>query len=88
MIERRFKFTWSRTWADRPHDFVAADGDRQIGRVYRIAGVDERWKWSMTAAIGSRLGSTDIEATRDAACDAVESAYEAMRAAIPIRLSD
>ncbi len=44
MIERRFKFIWSRTWPDREQDFVAADGERQIGRVYRIAGVEERWK--------------------------------------------
>ena len=49
MTERRFKFTWSRTWSDRKQDYVAADCERQIGRVYRIAGVDERWKWTMTA---------------------------------------
>ncbi len=83
MTERRFKFAWSRTWPDRLQDFSAADGELQVGRVYRIAGVDERWKWTMTAAIGNRLDSTaGIEITRDEACDEVESEYEAMKAAI------
>jgi hypothetical protein len=86
VIERRFRFAWSRTWPDRPQDFTAADGERRIGRVYRLTGVDERWKWSMTAAIGNRLGSTSgIAATRDEACDAVERHYEAMKAAIPVK---
>ena len=58
MAERRFKFTWSRTWPDREQDYVAADGERRIGRVYRLAGFAERWKWNMTASIGNRLGST------------------------------
>jgi hypothetical protein len=62
---------------------MAADGERRIGRVYRLAGVDERWKWAMTAAIGNRLGSASgIAGTRDEACNAVERQYEAMRAAI------
>ena len=83
VAQRRFKFAWSRTWADREQDFVAVDGERQIGRVYRLPGVDERWKWSMTASIGNRLGSTaGSEATRDEACDAVERAYEELKAAI------
>ena len=86
MIKRRFKFTWSRTWPDREQDFVAADGELKIGRVERIAGVDERWKGTMTAASGNRLGSTArIAIKRDEACDAVESEYEAMKAAILIR---
>ena len=83
MIERRFRFTWSRTWPDREQDFVATDGERQIGRVYRIAGVDERWKGGLAAATGNRLGSTSgIADTRDEACDAVERQYAAMKAAI------
>jgi hypothetical protein len=83
VIERRFKFAWSRTWPEREQDFVAADGELQIGRVYRIVGVDERWKWAMTALIGNRLGSTGgIAETRDEACDAVERKYEAMKVAI------
>ena len=61
------------------------DGERQIGRVYKLPSVEEQWKWAMTASIGNRLGSTaGIEVTRDEACDAVESAYEAMKA-VPIR---
>ena len=53
-MERRFKFAWSRTWPEREQDFVAADGELQIGRVYRIVGVDERWKWAMTASTTKR----------------------------------
>ena len=83
MIERRFKFAWSPTWPDREQDFVAADGESRIGRVYRLAGVAERWKWTMTAAFRNRLGSTDgIAGTRDEACDAVERQYEAMKTVI------
>ena len=58
MIERRFKFAWSRTWADREQDFAAADGERRVGRVYRLASMTERWHWRMSASIGNRLGST------------------------------
>ena len=55
---------------------------RRIGRVYKLAGIGERWKWAMTASIGNRLGSTaGIAGTRDEACDAVERQYEAMKAA-------
>ena len=83
MTERRFKFAWSRTWPDRLQDFSAVDGERQIGRVYKLPSIEEQWKWAMTASIGNRPGSTaGIEDTRDEACDAVESAYEAMKAAI------
>ena len=82
MTERRFKFTWSRTWPEREQDYVAADGECRIGRVYKLAGVAERWKWNMTASIGNRLGSTaGIAGTRDEACDAVERHYEVMKAA-------
>ena len=82
--QSRFRFAWSRTQQDQPYDFVADDGDLRIGRVYRIAGAAERWKWNMFA-LGTRLGSTaGTEATRDAACDMVERAYGAMKAAIPI----
>ena len=50
---------------------------------YRMPVSMKRWKWSMAAAIGNRLGSTaGIAGTRDEACDAVERQYEAMKAAI------
>ena len=50
------------------------------------AGVDERWKWNMTASIGNRLGSTaGIAGTRDEACDAVERHYEVMKAAMSVK---
>src|SRR5262245_22603288 len=52
---RRFRYTWTRTWPDRHHDFSAKEGEMAIGRVYRLAGVCERWKWAMTASIGNRI---------------------------------
>ena len=83
MTAHRFKFAWSRTSPDRPYDFVAADGDLRVGRVYKLAGVDECWKWAMNAWIGNRLGTASgIVGSRDEACEAVEREYEAMKAAI------
>ena len=83
MTAPRFKFAWSRTWQDQPYDFVARDGDLNIGRVYRIAGVEERWKWNMTAWLDKHAGSASgIVDSRDEACDAVEAAYEQFRAAV------
>jgi hypothetical protein len=60
MTERRFAYTWFRTWEDRPYDFSAKDGDLRIGRVYRMTGgpADAKWRWAMTAQIGNRLGSS------------------------------
>jgi len=84
MIERRFKFDWTHTRPDRLNDFSAADGKRWIGRVHKLPGIDERWKWGMTASNGHEFGSiAGIEGTRDKACDAVERRYEAMKAALP-----
>ena len=34
---RRFRYTWSRTWPDKPEDYACADGEVKVGRVYRIA---------------------------------------------------
>ena len=69
MTERRFKFAWSLTWPDRLHDFIAADGERQLV-ASTLPSIEEQWKWAMTASIGNRLGSTaGIEDTRDEACD-------------------
>ena len=64
------------------HPVESSFSDGRIGRVYRIAGMDERWKWNMTASIGNRVGTTaGIARTRDEACDAVELHYEVMKAA-------
>jgi hypothetical protein len=38
MSERRFTYTWSRTWNDHPHAFSAMDGELLIGRIYRLTG--------------------------------------------------
>ena len=75
--------TWRRTWPDCPHDFSASDGDLPIGRVFRIEGgpVDGKWRWTMTASLGNRLGNSGGTAdSRDHACHAVETAYVAFRA--------
>ena len=56
MTERRFAYTWSRTWEDRPYDYSARDAGLRIGRVFRIEGGpgDGRWRWALTARLGNR----------------------------------
>ena len=84
MTERRFKYSWSRTWADRVYDFSAMNDERRVGRVYRLPGPIEHWSRSMYAPLGDSVGSkSSVAGTRDEACDAVETAYEDMKARNP-----
>ena len=44
---RRFKYDWSRTWDDKPEDYIAHDGEASIGRVYRINWISTGgWFWT------------------------------------------
>lgn len=75
----RFAYTWRRTWPSQPHDFSASDGELRIGRNFRIEGGpgDGRWKWTMTATLGNRAGSSSGMAdNRDEACQLVEEHYK------------
>jgi hypothetical protein len=86
MPERRFRYVWFHTWADRAHDFSASDGETRIGRVYRMTGgpADSKWRWTMVARLGNRLGnSSGVADSRDEACRAVEAAWEAFKARMP-----
>ena len=76
--QRRFLYDWSRTWDDKPEDYVCADGLVKVGRVYRISSIAEGgWFWTMYALVGNRSGASSgrVE-TLDEACHAVEWAYE------------
>lgn len=42
---------WRHTWPHRGPDYAAYDGERPVGRVYRMEGgpQGDRWYWSMHA---------------------------------------
>ena len=84
MTERRFRYIWSRTWDDKPDDYVAHDGETSIGRVYRINSISTGgWFWTMNGPIGNRWGARSGQvATRDEACDLVEQAYDDLKARV------
>ena len=78
MPDRCYLYTWQCTWPDRSHDFSAKDGDLPIGRVYRMTGGpgDKKWRWTMTAALGNRLGADGgVADNRKEACRLVEQSY-------------
>ena len=81
MPERRFRYTWSRTWEDKAEDYIAHDSETSIGRVYRINSIATGgWFWTMNGRIGDRMGASSGQvSTRDEACDAVEAAYDDLR---------
>ena len=55
METQRFRYTWSRTWADKPEDFVAFDGENSIGRVYRINSISAGgWFWTCNGTYKGR----------------------------------
>ena len=80
----RFRYTWSRTWPDKPEDYVAHYGDAPIGRVYRINSIQEGgWFWTCYALVGNRSGADSGQvANLDEACHAVEAAYDELMARI------
>ena len=79
---RHFKYDWSRTWDDKPEDYVAHDGETSIGRVYRINSISTGgWFWTMNGTHRDRSGSySGHVADRDAACDLVEQHWDMMKA--------
>ncbi len=81
---RRFRYAWSRTFDDQREDYAARDGDVKIGRVYRINSISTGgWFWTMNGTYANRSGSTSGQvADRDDACDAVEQAWDTMKAAV------
>ena len=82
MAERRFRYRWDRTWPDKSEDFIANDGDISIGRVYRITSISTGgWFWTCNGRIGKYHGSNSGHVlTRDEACEAVEQAWDEMKA--------
>ena len=84
MPQRRFRYTWSRTWDDKPEDYACTDGEVKVGRVYRINSISTGgWFWTMNGRVGNRSGSSHGQVqSRDEACDAVESAYDELKARV------
>lgn len=67
--------TWTRTFPDKSHDFVAKDGDLTVGRIYRHwDGV--RWQWFFQQ-IPATAGDSE---SRQEAIDALLEAYERWQA--------
>ena len=61
MPQRRFRYDWSRTWHDKPDDYVAHDGETSIGRVYRIKSISTGgWFWTMNGRVGNRSGQAMV----------------------------
>lgn len=78
---RRFRYTWSRTWEDKPEDYVAHDGEASIGRVYRINSISTGgWFWTMHGTFGNRNGAASGQvATLNEACRLVEAAWDQLK---------
>ncbi len=85
MEERRFRYDWSRTWEDKPEDYVCNDGEVKVGRVYRInSNTGGGCFWTMYAMVGNRSGANSGQvSTRNQACDAVEQAYDELKVRLP-----
>lgn len=66
---------WTRTWSDKPADFVAHESDRQVGRIYRHHD-KARWLWS--AYLWNGTGQNGIAANKQAAADKVREITETM----------
>lgn len=74
---------WSRTYPDnpeRPHDFVAKDGDASVGRIYRVEMAEGRaWLWAangITASSGTvGCALSGHEPTKQGAADRVRAAW-------------
>ena len=82
-VEKRFRYTWSRTWDYKREDYVCDDlGVRSAGSTGLAAS--RRLVLAMYALIGNRSGSSSgrVE-TLDDACHAVERVYEELIARTP-----
>ena len=49
---RRFRYSWSRTWEDKPENYTAHDAGTSIGRVYRINSISTGgWFWTCNGTL-------------------------------------
>lgn len=81
----KFRLAWRHTWPDKPADFVASDGDLEVGRIYRDAGTPSdstRWMWCAYAELTANITLTDRgrAPSKDEAAASLERAYFATRA--------
>ena len=86
MPERKFAYTWSRTWADRfvrLHRKGWRSADRSCLPIEGGPG-DGRWKWAMTASRGNGWAAiSGVADSRDDACQIVEDHYRRFAADRP-----
>ena len=78
------KYKWRHSWAGKPgNDFVGFDGEKQIGRIFRI---DEpwtkgKWFWLVATEGGDRMNwpPAGYEDTAKLAACRIEKIYDSMR---------
>ena len=81
--ERRFRYTWSRTWPDKAKEYLARDGETSIGRVYQISSNLRAARSGSVRLAGNRSGADSGQVDNlDEACHAVEAAYDELMARI------
>ncbi|QND15104.1 hypothetical protein HB775_15315 [Rhizobium leguminosarum bv. trifolii] len=78
---RKLKYKWRHGWKGKPgDDFVAFNGDQQIGRIFQIhePGLTARWFWIVMADGGPRLDwpAAGFEETAYIASRRLEMVYE------------
>ncbi|MGR9245055.1 hypothetical protein [Rhizobium leguminosarum] len=82
---REIKYKWRHAWKEKPgDDYVAFDGDTQIGRIFRsqVGGVvDNRWFWIVATDGSHRLDwpSAGYEDSAYVASRRLEMIYESIR---------
>lgn len=69
------RLKWTRTWSDKTADFVARDGERQAGRIYRH---HDKVRWLWAAYLWDGTGQSGIAADKQAAADNVTEVTMAM----------
>ena len=81
MPQRRFRYTWSRTWDNKPEDYACNEDEVSVGRVYRVNSISTGgWFWTMNGRVGNRSGSDRGQAADlDQPCRLVEKHWDQLK---------